>query len=467
MKPKPQPIALVPSWSQDKNGKITAVRGAAFWHPTRNRKGKPIIQCDLCYRQCQLNRNETGWCDYRGNRDGRMQLKAHGVISCAVRVVAGYGVDPFLTFKPGQTTLFLGATSCTAGCVFCMSKEITWQPSAVPWLGGKPHTLAHSGGQYHARSYLHPEGAVALAQEWGCQRILFGINEPSMSYEYTLDVAQLARRAGLDVCLETNGFCGRKVVERLAPYVSAIDLGIKGSADPAFYDKWMRSEGAVPHVLESGKAWSDAGNVHVIVGDLIAPPQMQTDATFEESARRLYAWIAEELGPDTCVLITAIEKPGPQRPGKRESGEGLLVPKRDGISAIIAYEQRQERTLDLAHAAGLHYAHRKRVVETFTCRQCAAPLLQIRSFCEDAWTCRTDGSTYEPCTPGDGGTPYFCPFWGHDQHVISVPDQPGGTCAHCGATVPITVLSAEAWAEARRVVRQNAGHLIREGVVVV
>jgi hypothetical protein len=64
-----------------------------------------------------------------------------------------------------------------------------------------------------------------------------------------------------------------------------VDVGVKGSADPAFYDRWMKSLGAVPTVLGSAKAWRDAG-VFVIVGDLTAPPQMQDDEQFEDAAAR-------------------------------------------------------------------------------------------------------------------------------------------------------------------------------------
>lgn len=445
----------IPDWHYDEAGRVVAVRRAEFWHMARNRKGKPAVACDLCYRRCVLNRDERGWCGYRKNVDHRMTLTAHGVISCAVRVLAGYGVDPFLTHKPGQTTLFLGLTHCTAGCTFCMSTDITWRPRELPWVGNKEGGIAYSSGQYAARSYLHPAGAIALAKQWGCQRILFGINEPTMSYEYVLDTAQLARRAGLDVALETNGFCGRTVVERLAPNMTAVDVGVKGSADPAFYDRWMKSPGAVPTVLESARAWKDAG-VFVLVGDLIAPPQMQDDATFTDAAQRFYAWVADTLGPLTPLLITAIERPGPMREGRREGGANWLLSARQGKAAIAAYELRQQRALALAHAAGLAYAHRKRKVETFTCHACGGVLLQIRSLCESAWDVHPD-ATHEPCASGDG-TPVYCPFWSHEQHVTA------GQCDHCGARVPVVVLTADERAAAHAVVQQNAGHLLTGGI---
>jgi pyruvate formate lyase activating enzyme len=439
-KPKHQTGPVIPEWTIDKQGHVIAVRDASFWKPLPG----GAVECTLCYRNCVLKPGEDGWCQYRGNRGGKMVLHDHGVVASLVRQVRAFGPDPFLTFCPGALSLFVGLTHCTAGCVFCMSKEITWRPEAVPWAYGA-RTLAR-GVLYGKRAIVHPEGVVATAQQWQCRQILFGINEPLLSWEFTYDVCRLAKRAGLRTCIETNGFSTPAAVRKLAPYVDAIDLGTKGSCDPEFYRKWMRSPDAVPAVLASGKAWRDAGNVHVIVGDLIAPPHMQTDSAFEEHAKWMYDWIVAHLGEHTPVLITPIARPGPMAAG--QSDLDWLLPRRAGDAAIIAYQLRQERAYDLAKAAGLHYAHHKRKRETFTCHQCGGRLLTIRSFCDDAWE-RHPTSAYEPCV-NDADGPAFCPFWSHEQFVTD------GRCDHCGAAVPIVTVSPAEIAAARVITTTEA-----------
>src|SRR5688500_890434 len=94
-KGRPAPLApiAIPDWKVDKNQRVIPIRDANFWRPGPNGS----IDCLLCYRLCHLERGQTGWCQYRGNERGKMALTAHGIITCAVRAMAGYGVDPFLT----------------------------------------------------------------------------------------------------------------------------------------------------------------------------------------------------------------------------------------------------------------------------------------------------------------------------------------------------------------------------------
>lgn len=427
----PMPGDLLPGTLDRRTGRAAIPRRANFWRALSGRR----VGCDLCYRACVLKPGEIGWCGYRGNEGGAMRLHAHGVVSCAVRQMRGYQVDPFLTYKPGALSLFLGGTHCTAGCSFCMSKELTWAPQRVRWAYGE-RALGQTGGWYNRKAMLHPEAAIALALDWGCTQVEFGINEPLLSWEYTYDVARLARAAGLDVVVETNGFADAVAVGALAPLVDAVDVGIKGSADPAFYDRWMRSPGAVPHVLAAITAWHNAGT-HLIVGDVTAPPHMQDDATFEEAARRLYTTLAEEAGPQTVVIVTQMMVPGPAANTIRfDRFDGALLPKRATVDDHARYRGRIARAVEIAHACGLPYAHKKTNDETIHCHACGGLLLRLAS---PQLCCG-------PCTMAT----HFCQFWTHEQHAT------GGCCDHCGATVPIVTLTAPELAAARLTVARTA-----------
>jgi pyruvate formate lyase activating enzyme len=401
----------IPDWHLDDQGRVVAVRDAEFWTPADG----GAVDCSLCYRKCHLQPGERGWCHYRVNDAGTMRLTNHGVVSCVVRQMRGYAPDPFLTYKPGALSLFVGGVNCTAGCSFCMSTDISWNPDKVPWAVGEK-TLAQ-GLLYGLRAMAHPRMIVDYALRQHAQQIEFGINEPTLSYEYTLDIARMARAAGLDVVIETNGFCGAEVIRALAPYTNAVDVGVKGCADPAFYDRWMKSPGAVPTVLESLRAWRDAG-VFVLVGDLVAPPHMQSDDEFEHAAFEFYTWVRENLGNMTPVLSTGIMFPGPQGTHKK----GLMV---TPPHTAEEYAQRIDAAVVMARRVGLPYAHGKRVHETIRCHNCGGVLLSFwnRSqrpenpsgiFCKNCLMPR-----------------HYCNWEGHDQFVTD------GHCDHCGAAVPI------------------------------
>ena len=419
-------------WTLNPDGTVQPRRRAEFW---RRVKGQNIT-CDLCYRRCEIEPGLSGWCRTRRNDHGKMRLTAHGVISCAVKQMLGYQFDPFLTYKPGALSLFLGATYCTAGCTFCMSKEITWQPDKVDWAWGEGQ-VAKGEGWYGRKALLHPTAAVWLAKELGCTQIGFGINEPTLTLEYTVDVARLARRAGLDVLIETNGLSTPQAIGRLAPYVSAVDLGIKGSGDPEFYRKWMRSPDAMPAVLASARAWREAG-VHLVIGDVIAPPQMQSAEVATEAQRRLYGWLAAELGPMTLALITSMMVPGAQEEAIEQNRlSGFLLSGNATEEEWRAYLDRVYEARAIAQEAGLPYAHMKTDDEVITCHACGGLLLRFTS----------PMSTCRPCILPT----HFCPWWTHKQFVTD------GRCDHCGVAVPIVTLAKAELQKAQRIVAEKSG----------
>ena len=400
---------MVDEWAINDQGMAVVHRTAEHWQPI----GNGVIECGLCYRSCRLDPGQAGWCKIRVNRGGEMTLTDHGVLSSLIFQRRGFQVDPFMTYKPGALSLFVGGVSCTSKCTFCMSKEITWNPEAVPWIYGRERTPA-LGQFFTFRGLVHPLGLVNTAKKIGCTQIEFGINEPLLTYEYTLDAARLACEAGLEVVIETNGFSMPEVVHELAPYVAAVDLGVKGSGDPAFYDRWMKSPGAMDAVKESALAWRKAG-VHLIIGDVIAPMQLQSDHAFEESVRAFYSWVRDHLGELTEILPTPLLFPGPSSSTKKN---GYLLPGNATAADEDEYTHRLHHAVNVARDLGLPYAHHKTVRDSIRCHKCGNELL---TFVPPSVYC-------QPCL-----MPFqFCDRWGVIQYVDE-----GGFCASCGAKVPV------------------------------
>jgi pyruvate-formate lyase-activating enzyme len=438
----PDPAAPIERWLMDGPHTGRPRRAAHFWQVAGRR-----VRCDLCYRRCLLDPGETGWCGYRRHERGTLQLAphAHGVVTCLVRQQRGYQVDPFLTYKPGATSLFVGGVHCTAGCVFCMSQHITWAPERVRWLGDTVGRLATDAPLYDRKAIMHPEGVVARALAWGCAQVEFGINEPLLSWEFTYDVARLAKEAGLDVVVETNGFSAPAAIEALAPYVDAVDVGVKGHLDPDFYERRMRSPGAPAAVKASILAWRQAG-VHLLIGDLVPPPHWCDAETAEATAQRFYAWLAHAVDPHVPLLITQIMRPGPQQPRARLTHGGLLLPAGADAYDAEAYHARLWRALALARAEGLAYAHTK-TDDPIRCHECGGVLVRFPDPCTACW----------PCTMPT----HFCDIWEHEQHVT------GGRCDHCGAAVPIVTLSAAELARTRAAVAETARQAVAERYIVL
>ena len=425
-------------WDFDEQGKAIVHRTAEHWRPI----GNGVIECDLCYRSCRLDPGQAGWCKIRGNQGGEMTLTDHGVLSALILQRRGFQVDPFMTYKPGALSLFVGGVSCTSKCTFCMSKEITWNPAAVPWLYGIERTPA-MGLFYTMRGLVHPAGLINLAKMIGCTQIEFGINEPLLTYEYTLDAARLACEAGLEVVIETNGFSKPEVVHELAPYVAAVDLGVKGGGDPVFYDRWMKSPGAMDVVKESALAWRKAG-VHLIIGDVIAPMQLQSDQAFKESTREFYSWVRDHLGELTEILPTPLLYPGASSSSNKS---GYLLPSTASRLDETKYTFRLHSAVNLARDLGLPYAHHKTVKDSIRCHQCGSELL---TFLPPSVYC-------EPCL-----MPFqFCDRWGVIQYVDE-----GGYCSNCGTKVPVVPQSQDEIERMDEALKNLPDELVYKGKVV-
>lgn len=417
----PDPAGPVPPGHLIDREKMTVAlpRAANFWRALGGR----TVQCDLCYRACVLKPGEVGWCGYRRNVAGALDLPEHGVLARHQSLMLGYQ-GGMHTFLPGAPALGIGATHCTARCAYCTSANIVWDPAKIPWQGDQPRALGTNGQwHYELKAILHPAAVVKHAQERGARAIVFSENEPLLSFEYTYDCARLAKAAGLAVVVYTNGFSTPEVIAALAPFVDAVDLGIKGSLDPQFYTTKMRSVGATEAVKASLLAWQAAG-VYLLISDLIATQYQQDDATQEAASAVLYAWIAAELGAHTPVMLGHMHQPD-GRPG--EAGRYLL-PKRE--AALVRYRERIAASHARARAAGLAYAHESNSDDRITCHACGGLLLE-RHAPAGGLRCPNEApGSPDVCWQFLTG----CTCWDHTQHVTD------RRCDHCGAAVPLVTL---------------------------
>jgi pyruvate-formate lyase-activating enzyme len=397
------------------------------------------VECTLCYRNCTLSRGEVGPCGHRANELGRMKMRGHGEITCFIRDILGFGGNPFATYKPNKPGVFVGGSRCTAACTFCSSGRAVHKPEALPKVepaGARPQEIERLTDAglgdlwYGPRGWMEPEYAVVSAIAQGAQAITLGINEPLLTWEWTRDVARHAKARGLDVCVESNGFASREAIEQLAPFVDAVDVGIKGSADPGFYERRMRSPGGQEAALEAIGTWARTG-VHLIVGDLLAPPKMQEEAAFVEGAKRLYATVLESAGEVVDLLSTIILKPMPSGgavPGLPIVGE----PEWPGVVDRIEHAE------ELARAAGLPFV--RHYPRTLPC-PCGMDLLTNIDICDDALP------KGMPCRIQKG----FC-----DRQRTTPNVTQDRRCASCGRAVPVVPMTPQ---EA-----ELAAHAIRSGV---
>lgn len=410
-------------WPANREGQIAPgpLRKAGFWKPgTKNR-----VECTLCYKRCKLKNGEAGFCGYRKNVGGRIEIPDHGVAARCQRLMLGY-TSGQSTFDPGALAVGVGATHCTARCKFCVSGNLVWRPDRLPWLpqaNGAPgdRKPGNDRGWHQSRAMMHPYAVMSFAKLCAATHIVFAENEPLLSWEYTYDVARLAKEAGMKVIVYTNGFSETSAIDVLAPFVDSVDIGVKGSLSETFYAKWMASPGAPAQIKKSILAWKKHG-AHITISDLIATPIQQTDQEFEESAQAFYGWLY-----DTFPLVDVLH--GHMHfPDGHPNYLAPLLPPDSGLE--IQYAARLALTDELTTEAGLPYGHFNRYEWDLKCHNCGHDLLRFRG---------------KDC-PQDDCTMFrhYCTCWTHEQFVTN------GHCDHCGARVPVHTLTPAALEDARQ-----------------
>ena len=79
--------------------------------------------------------------------------------------------------------------------------------------------------------FISPEelaDTAAYYRDRGNIGVAFTYNEPLIGYEYVLDTARLVKKKGMKTVLVTNGTASLSVLEKLAPYVDARNIDLKG-----------------------------------------------------------------------------------------------------------------------------------------------------------------------------------------------------------------------------------------------
>ena len=177
-----------------------------------------MARCEVCFRRCEIAEGRTGFCGARGVRDGVVKAVNYGKItSLALDPIEK---KPLSRFFPGSRILSVGSYGCNLRCPFCQNYEISWSDAAWRY-------------ERRAKSML-PEELVDLAaglRSSGNIGIAFTYNEPLIGYEFVLDTARLAKERGLKNVLVTNGTAQLSVLEKLGPYIDAMNIDLKGFTD--------------------------------------------------------------------------------------------------------------------------------------------------------------------------------------------------------------------------------------------
>ncbi|HRX17008.1 MAG TPA: AmmeMemoRadiSam system radical SAM enzyme [Spirochaetota bacterium] len=217
--------------------------------------------CDLCPHSCVLTDSAESFCRVRGLIGGKPSLLSYGMISSIA--VDPIEKKPLYHFYPGSQAFSIGSYGCNLRCPYCQN----WQISQ----------------SFTNSSIVSPRKLVDMALESGAPSIAYTYSEPLIWYEYIYDCAQLAKEAGLNNILVTNGYIHQKPFEKLLPHIDALNIDLK-SFNKNTYKSILKGELEV--VLENIKM--AVNYAHVELTTLVVTGMNDDMSEMQDACR----WIA-------------------------------------------------------------------------------------------------------------------------------------------------------------------------------
>ncbi|MGA1873468.1 MAG: AmmeMemoRadiSam system radical SAM enzyme [Thermoplasmatota archaeon] len=212
------------------------------------------VRCVLCPHSCLISEGARGICGIRVNRGGKLVAAAYGVYP-AIHLDP-IEKKPLNHFLPGSRILSLGSIGCNLACLHCQNWSLSCE---------RPEGLE--------TSYVPPELLIGKALDRGSIGVAFTYNEPTINFEYIMDVSSGIRDKGGKIVHVTNGHLNEGPWKELMEHTDGANIDVKGFTQE-FYKKI--TGGDLQPVLDNVRTSVDMG-VHVEIAYLVIPGHNDDD----------------------------------------------------------------------------------------------------------------------------------------------------------------------------------------------
>ena len=196
-------------------------------------------RCNLCHRKCRIKSGESGYCGARININGKIYTLTYGNLSAIE--LRPMEIKPFFHFYPGSYALTFSTYSCNFHCPWCQNWHISMKKPMARY------------------SMISPEKLVEMAGQHG---LCASFNEPTLLFEYCIDVFKLSRGRNSIV---SNGYMSREALKMLHEAgLNAMNIDIKG--DEEVYKKYLKAD--EKHVWKIAEYAKKLG-IHVEIVNLV------------------------------------------------------------------------------------------------------------------------------------------------------------------------------------------------------
>jgi pyruvate formate lyase activating enzyme len=230
------------------------------------------VACGICPNHCILAPGDRSVCRSKVNLDGKLYSLTYGN-PCAVNTDP-IEKKPLFHFKPRTKAFSLATTGCNFRCLNCQNWEISQ---------AKPHEVPYT---YE----LFPHDVIAATQKSRAQSIAYTYSEPITFFEYMIDTARLARKAGLHNLWISNGYINEKPLAALCQVLDAASINLKAFSDDVYR---KLNGGRLKPVLNALKTLH-TNKIHFEMINLVVPGYVDDN----DMVKRMCAWILDNIGAD-------------------------------------------------------------------------------------------------------------------------------------------------------------------------
>lgn len=171
-------------------------------------KKNDYVECKLCPHRCHLRDGDTGKCSVRKCDGDAIFLSNYGeLVSIAVNPIHK---KPFRLFLPDTKTLSVGGVGCSLDCKFCENYKIS-----QPKINHHPETF--TAWEITEMAYRHQ-----------CESVCMTFNEPTISFEYLMDLAEACHDNDLKFILKTNAYVNKEPWSEICRVTDAMNIDWKG-----------------------------------------------------------------------------------------------------------------------------------------------------------------------------------------------------------------------------------------------
>ena len=251
------------------------------------------VRCELCGHNCVISDSAVGVCKVRRNIDGKLYSLNYGkIISLMLDPIEK---KPLYHFYPGSKTLSLAMQGCNFKCQFCQNSSI----SQV----NNPNDIAGEE--------LLPEDIIKIAKAKNVDIISYTYTEPTVSYEYMLELAMLAKSENMKNVMVTNGFINEKPLKEIIKFIDAFNVDLKSFRLPTYENIIGGRLDLVLENLETiskSNSWLEVTTL-VIPGVNDSKEELEDIANFVSNLGKDIPWHISKFYPHYKLKDNSVETP--------------------------------------------------------------------------------------------------------------------------------------------------------------